>query len=471
MPQNLFDNNSFPDSRPAPLSLSALTGILGDTIRRNPILQQVWVVAELSDVRASGHCYMELIEKDMLGRTVAKMRAQIWQGTFNSLSRKFYAATGSGISSGLKVMVCGSVTHHNIYGLSFNITDIDPSYTLGDMERIRKEILARLQAEGIINANKAVPFPVTPQKIAVISAAGAAGYGDFMNQIERNQDGFVFYPLLFQAVMQGERTAESVMDALDRIEQAFDFWDCVIIIRGGGATTDLNGFDNLELARRIATFPLPVIVGIGHERDRTVLDEIACVRCKTPTAVAEFLIDCLRVALSGVSSKIDSIVRKASDLLSGESRRLDNYKAMIPLLVEKCVADNVKKLERFSLIIPPCVSARIEKARTSLREISAAIPYMLSGRFSKEQQRLDHIASRVPPLAAAVSDKAARRLENLDNMVRLLSPQNTLNRGYSITRRHGKAITSAEDLSTGDIIETIFADGRVESAVRRGTES
>ncbi|MDE6669330.1 MAG: exodeoxyribonuclease VII large subunit, partial [Muribaculaceae bacterium] len=326
-----------PGSRVA-LTLTQLTQVIGNSVRLNPSLQGAWVTAELSDVRVNGgHCYMELIEKNSVGSTVAKLRATVWANQFRMIQTKFAAATGRQIGSGIKVLLYGSTTHHSVYGLSFSVTDIDPAYTLGDMERLRREILERLHYEGILERNKQLSMPWAPQRIAVISAAGAAGYGDFLNQLGANQEGFVFYPFLFGAVMQGNRTASSVIEALELIEHTVDLWDCVVIIRGGGATTDLNGFDNYELARRVALCPLPVVVGIGHERDRTVLDEIAHTRCKTPTAVAAYLVDSLRQSYNRAAQCVDYIIRQGGAVTNGERLRLHNTESMLPAAVGHCL--------------------------------------------------------------------------------------------------------------------------------------
>ena len=283
----MWDNNQVrpaSEMRAEAYTLRQLTENITAVIQRAPSLQNVWVVAELSDLRVvGGQCYTELVEKDAAGNDVANIRATCWASVFFPVRGRFLQATGRELASGLKVMLRGSVAHHPKFGLTFNIFDIDPSYTLGDIERVRREILYKLHYEGILGFNKSLTLPTLVRRVAVISAAGAAGYGDFINQLDSNRYGFKFYPFLFGAVMQGAGTAPSVLAALERVEQTIDLWDCVVIVRGGGSTTDLTGFDNYELARRVATFPLPVIVGIGHERDRNVLDEIACVRCKTPT--------------------------------------------------------------------------------------------------------------------------------------------------------------------------------------------
>lgn len=404
------------------ITLSEFQQRLGNTIRLNPEIQNVWVIAEFSDLRVSGgHCYMELVEKDAAGMMRAKLRAMIWRGTLETIRAKFYRATGRDIANGLKVMVRGSANHHNLYGLSFTISDIDPSYTLGDMERLRQEILARLTKEGLINRNKELTVPVVPQRIAVISAEGAAGYGDFMNQIVSNPDGFAVYTGLFPAIMQGERTVPTVLDALDKVEFTKDQWDAVAIIRGGGATTDLNSFDNYDLARRVATFPMPVIVGIGHERDRTVLDEIACVRCKTPTAVAEFITGTLRQTYAMTIDIARRIARYGSEALKGEHLRLASMAQSIPARA----------------------SNRILRARMSLDRIARQLINDSKNKISSNTQKLT----------------------NFENLLRVLDPKSTLKRGYSITRLNGKAVISASQLTPGDKLETTYAEGKSVSSV------
>ncbi len=428
-----------------PITLSQFQQMLGQTVRMNPNLQGVWVVAELSDVRiAGGHCYMELIEKDATGVTVAKTRAMIWSGTLSTLRRKFYHVTGKDISTGMKVMVKGSANHHNLYGLSFTISDIDPSYTIGDLERLRREILERLMREGVLNLNKELPFPPMPQKIAVISSGGAAGYGDFINQLAGNAEGFKFYPMLFPAIMQGDRTAPSVIAALDKIELAIDFWDCVVIIRGGGSTTDLNGFDDYELAKKVATYPLPVIVGIGHERDRNVLDEIACVRCKTPTAVASALCDRLRVSYSRVVDSVRRIAKYSGDSLKGEQHRLVNIESSVPAIARTRLLQASKRLDG--------TAHQLERA--------------VSKRFSVEDRNISLLKMRYANALKSITEKPMLRLKNIENMLRVLSPSNTLKRGYSITRINGKAVRDAAKLENGALIETYLSEGSIISEVK-----
>ncbi len=409
---------------PTSFTLSQFSSYVTGAIARDPVLRGAWVTAEISDLSNSGgHCYMTLIEKDPSGTTIARMRATIWANRFAYLRRKFLDSTGRELSNGMKVMLFGSANHHPAYGLSFNIGEIDPSYTMGDLERIRQEILAALRREGIIDQNKMRPVNMPPQRIAIISSEKAAGYGDFVSQLENNSAGAVFYTLLFPAMMQGERTASTVIEALDLVEQTSGLvgWDCVAIIRGGGATTDMNGFDNLELARRIATFPIPVAVGIGHERDRCVLDEIACIRCKTPTAVAAWLSDTAAMAWQRAADLAQRAATYSTQRLKGEEIRLHQLTSRLPLAAGESIA----------------------AARTRLEGIATTLRLSALSRMEKENSRLD----------------------NLGKLIAVLSPTATLKRGYTITRIGGKAIYGASGAVPGEIMETVTAEGSIFSKI------
>lgn len=446
------------------LTLSQFQQLLGNSIRLNRDIQNVWVQAEFSDMRiVGGHCYMELIEKDTAGTTRAKIRAMIWSGTLGALRRKFFDATGRDIGSGMKVLVRGSATHHNLYGLSFTISDIDPTYTLGDMERLRREILERLQREGIINRNKELRITPAPQRIAVISAAGAAGYGDFMNQIEHNPDGFAIYTMLFPAVMQGERTAPTVLEALDRVEMTREMWNAVVIIRGGGATTDLNGFDNYDIARRVATFPLPVIVGIGHERDRTVLDEIACVRCKTPTAAAAYIIDSLRAVYTTTTELVRRIAQYGAEALKGEHLRLSNVTQTIPAYAANTIMREQMRLTTLAQNIPARVNSGVMKQQLAINEFAGRLGRSSDAHIYNGENRLQRISMRLCSLAPQLVERESLRLKLADEKLRLLNPENTLKRGYSITRVNGKAVRCAEDVAAGSTVETTLYIGKLTS--------
>ena len=413
----------------------------------NPAVCNCWICADLSDVNVrGGHCYLELLEKDeRTGATVAKMRGIIWANRFAYLRQKFVQVTGQDLRSGLKVMLEVSVNYHEQYGISLIITDIDPSYTLGDMERIRREILTRLKAEGIIDMNKQLEFPVVPQRIAIVSAAGAAGYGDFMNQLHHNAYGLQFYTCLFPAVMQGKETVASVTAALDRINSHIDLFDCVVIIRGGGSTSDLNSFDDYNLAANVAQFPLPVVVGIGHERDVTILDYVACRRVKTPTAAAELLIGCGVEALARIDELRETIVSIAREYITEAQLQMQYLTSTIPL-----VAGNI-----------------VERNRTRLQHIMQIVPLTAQSRIAQGNERLQFFLKQMQQASAQTIMREKMRLTAIYEKVHILSPQNTLRRGYSLTTVNGHAVTDASQLAAGDTITTHLANGTVTSTINK----
>lgn len=448
------------------LTLSQLNATVSAVVASSPALRNRWVAAELSDVNMRGHCYMELIEKDNAGRTVARMRATIWQSQLYRILAKFRAATGRELQGGLKVMLLGTVNFHPQYGISFNVSDIDPAYTLGDLERLRREILMQLQREGVLENNKMLQMPAAPQRIAVISAEGAAGYGDFMNQLVNNPYKIVFYPVLFRAVMQGERTAESVMAALERIEMSLDVWDCVVIIRGGGSTTDLNGFDNLELARRVATFPLPVIVGIGHERDRTVLDEIANTRVKTPTAAAEYLVGAATAVWQRLETLMQSIAVTANAMVSGCREQLSQLETRIQAAARMGMAEADRRLASISALLPALAHGSVERARQRLLGIASMLPQSAGNRLGMERQRLDFLRQQIQVSAERHMERERNLLDRLQQLVGALSPESTLHRGYTLTTTAtGKIVTDSSQLAAGDVMVSRFAHGSARSTV------
>lgn len=451
------------------LTLSQFSRYVAQALSRQPVLLGAWVVAEISDLSSSGgHCYMTLIEKDAAGTTVARMRATIWANRFVYLREKFYHATGQQLASGMKVMLYGGVNYHGNYGLSFNIGEIDPSYTMGDLERLRREILAQLQKEGIIDRNRRLGIIDPPLKVAVISSEQAAGYGDFMNQLQHNPLGVDFYTFLFPAILQGDKTAASVMSALDMVQSTDSIvkWDCVVIIRGGGATTDMNGFDNLDLARRVAAFPLPVVVGIGHERDRCVLDEIACIRCKTPTAVAAWLIDSVGTQWQRATDLANRVANYAAERIKGEQIRLQGLETMIPAAVEARLNNARMRLHRVSAQLPLMAQSAVAKENVKLEGVSTTIKVSSRAFIDRESKYLDTIFSNLRNASGLCLEKEMTSLANMEKLIDVLNPAATLKRGYSISRVNGKSINSPDDVAVGDVMETLTAHGCIYSKVQ-----
>ena len=407
-----------------PITLLQLNSRISSLIAGDVSLHDVWVTAETGDLRVSGgHCYLELIEKDPAnGRPVARMRAIIWASHYAHISSEFAVATGQQLVSDLKVMVKVTVNFHPAFGLSAVISDINPEFTCGDLIRRRMMMIRRLTDEGIIDMNRTLPWPDVPWRVAVVSAVGAAGYGDFITHLYGNPSHLRFSTELFPAVMQGENAPQSIIAALDEIAvRTYDF-DCVVIIRGGGATGDLASFDNYDLAANVAQFPLPVIVGIGHERDVTILDYVVAVRVKTPTAAAEWLIGRMEAALTRVRDLAAEIFRAATSKVSGGLQQLAYYQGLLPSL---------------SL-------GKIDRARSSL---DAAVP-----------EALRHAVE-------LIVRRQNDRLDAASRLVEALSPQAVLRRGYSVCRVNGRAVTDASALNAGDILTTVLASGSIKSTV------
>lgn len=427
------------------LSLYELNSLVREAIETT-LTQEYWVEAELSECREShGHCYMELIEKDSSSNTpIARASAKCWRSTWMMLRPYFERVTGRQLAKGMKVLLKVYPQFHEQYGFSWIVTDINPEFTLGDMARRRQEIIRQLKQEGVFDLQKELVIPMFAQRIAVISSATAAGYGDFCNQLSDNEYGFVFHTELFTAIMQGERVEESIIAALDRINERTDDFDVVVIIRGGGGTADFSGFDTLALAENVANFPLPIITGIGHERDECILDMVSNTRVKTPTAAAAMLIDNLARVYTFLQNAESTIAGCIGHALDYEEMRLDRLVRQIPLL--------------FSMVRTR-EEARLDGALQSIRSASDA--YMHGRNVSLATlERLFQNASM------HVLDRHNSQLRQLELQLRTLDPKRMLRYGYSITRINGHAVRDAKDLKAGDEIVTTLDKGTIKSIVK-----
>lgn len=442
---NMRNLSNRPEEREAFSLLELNTRIRGALVNAFP--DTCWMCAEVSDVRvnsASGHCYLEFVEKNpVTGQLVAKTRGSIWAKTYRMLKPHFEMETGQTFTSGLKVLVKVSVEFHELYGLSLTVLDIDPAYTLGDMARRRMEIIRQLQEEGVFTLNKELLFPELPRRIAIISSPTAAGYEDFLNQLIDNKSGFPFYTRLFPALMQGERTEQSVIVALDRIYRHRDCFDVVVIIRGGGATSDLNSFDSYSLAANCAQFPLPIVTGIGHERDDTVVDMVAHTRMKTPTAVAEFLVGKLDAAADELEGLRQAVCSLATDVLA----RQKNY------------------LQLIGARFPSMVMSRIERNRSALQSMADRLPSITASLLSRRGSVLEALELRLRNGATFRLTEGTRFIQLTEQFIKMASPDYILKRGYSLTLKDGKIVKHVVDLEPGDEITTRFVDGEVKSSI------
>ncbi|MBO4215623.1 MAG: exodeoxyribonuclease VII large subunit [Bacteroidaceae bacterium] len=426
------------------LTLYELNGLVRETLELT-LNDAYWVKAEISELRVNRHCYMELVQKDERGNgIVAKARAQVWANVWAFIKPMFEEATGQMLSAGMQVLVKVEVTFHELYGYSLNVTDIDPTYTLGDIAKRRQEILQQLRDEGIDTMNKELPLPRLLQRVAVISSASAAGYGDFCNQLNHNQRGLAFKTELFAAVMQGNEVENSVIGALNRIAKKLDEWDVVVIIRGGGATSDLQGFDSLLLAENVAQFPLPVITGIGHERDDTVIDMIAHTRVKTPTAAAEFLIHHQEAELDVLEEFSARLTGQTTLLLQNETTRLKLLASKIPVLFSTVKAREEMRLHRLSASM----------ANNSIQSLEQA------------KGKVALLDKQMGLLAPLLLQNERKRIELMESKLESASPNRILRLGFSITRVGGKAVRDANEVKEGDEIETTLASGTLRSIVK-----
>ncbi len=450
------------------ITLFELNNQVKQTLKKG-FAETVWITAEITELQQnhSGHCYLQLADKKEEDATIlATARGTIWAFTFRTLRPYFETTTGRSLAKGMKVMLNVEVVFHEVYGYSLNIRDIDPTYTLGDLEQKKREILMQLEKDGIIDMNRELEFPILPKNIAVISSPTAAGLGDFMNQIEHNSSHFRFHVKLFPAIMQGEKTTESVIAALDRIYEYESIFDVVVIIRGGGSQTDLGWFDSYDIAANIAQFPIPVISGIGHERDETIADRVAHVRVKTPTAAATFLIELFAQQKMHIESLQADMVTGVQELLYEQKTHqlllATEFKRVVTALLTG--DDNRLKL----------LSKRMEHASTLYTRHCLNHLATLKGRMDSRTtllfERLHNVLNtkggEVKQRAARVLDDHRRRLELAATTVKYADPKKVLERGYSITRLNGKAVKQADTLKVGDILETEMVAGKIRSEVK-----
>lgn len=434
----------------SPLKLSELNRIVQNVLSLH-FTDTLWVVAEISDCReaANGHCYMELVEKEeeRSGGFTAKARANVWRNVWQQVKYDFQRQTGRSLATGLKILAEVSVQFHEVYGYSLTIHDIDATYTLGEQHKKRQHILQQLEEDGVLTLNQELVLPSLVQRIAVISAEGAAGYGDFMHQLE--ESGYGFQTQLFSATMQGTKVAESVIAALDTIATEFSSWDVVVIIRGGGATSDLDGFEDYELAANVAQFPLPIITGIGHERDDTVIDFVAHTRCKTPTAVAAFLIETMQDVHAGLNRLEERLSQAAEELLT--SRKM-HY-------------------ERLAHRYSSAAVNFVNRQQVVHHRFSQRIAQGVQEQLFAQNHSLQALATRLHSTTTQVLERNQHKLSLFAKTLHWADPQRTLAMGYSITYTADGKVVKVQELLPGTPIRTVTADGEVWSSVTETSEN
>ncbi|MFO7370032.1 MAG: exodeoxyribonuclease VII large subunit [Bacteroidales bacterium] len=403
-----------------------------------------WIVAEISELKVnySGHCYLELIEKEETGETIrAKARATIWASVFRMLQPYFESVTRTRLAAGMKVMIKVTAEFHELYGFSLNVSDIEPSFTIGELARQKLEVISRLKSEGVFDMNRDLVFPEIPRRIAVISSKTAAGFGDFKDQLLKNPFSYRFSIRLFPAVMQGEEAEQSIISAMDSIYANENSFDITVMIRGGGSQSDLNCFNSYLLCSNICQFPLPVLTGIGHEQDETIADLVAHTRLKTPTAVAEYLIDCFR--------EVDEAINERSVSLND--------------LVTQRVADEKEKLDRMLLKLRPAVKEILTDRNRNLQLLGVNLKNHVRQHLLKESQTTGSRKVSLNNVTREFMNNHKHRLDLLERKKNYLDPFLILKRGYSITYHNGKALKNPDLVSSDEILETRLAEGNLKS--------
>lgn len=434
-------------NREAKISLTELLGLVRDKIYE-ALPDSFWVVAEVAElkVNTAGHCYLELTGSETPGgKVTARARATIWASKYRSLNTFFNASTGIPLRAGITILFRATVEYHELYGFSLNISDIDPAYTAGDMALRREAVIRRLTAEGVISMNAGLSLAEYPRNIAVVSSSKAAGYQDFINHLLENPYGYVFRPVLFEAVMQGEETESSVTGALDMIAEEAEKYDAVAIIRGGGSTTDLSWFDSYAIAFHVTQFPLPVLTGIGHEKDQSVTDIVAWKALKTPTAVAGFLVEKTLECENGIikmGEELSSAVREALDSAGEQISSLQNRTAATARLI---------------------VRVNNEKLGFCLETMSRSYRKMLTASGASTQRLADSLFRSAKNVITTADGRTGR----LEESLRHLDPKEILRRGFTLTSLNGIIVRSAGELDAGDTIKTHFAEGTVSSKVEK----
>ncbi len=446
------------------IRLSELTAQVKEHLQAH-FLQPVMVTAEISEMQESrGNAYWELIEKNEDGEILAKCRAVVWSHTYRMLKPYFETSTGQHLRSGLQVLISVQPGFHEVYGFSLNVKDIEPAYTLGEIEQSRQLLIARLKEEGIFDMNKETILPEIPQRIAVISSSTAAGYGDFTNQLKNNPYGFRFDTVLFKSAMQGEDTEREVVAALEAIYRSDINFDLVVIIRGGGSKSDLSWFDSYEIAAHIAQFPLPVFTGIGHERDRSVADLVAHTSLKTPTAVAEFLINRLLHFDGYLEDLKNELFRLTKNYVEKEEMRLAGVEKLLLPLTEQSLLREKHKIERPLLQLKHILSEKVHKHSLALSVYEEQLKLMPKKILDAKNQELINYLQKLEDELKYYLQNKNRILQTYTKAVELQNPALLLKKGYSLTLCEGRLIKSPEDLQKGDRLLTLLHGGKLYSS-------
>jgi len=447
-------------------SLLEITRSLESVIRKT-YTKSYWIKAEIAKLNYyshSGHCYPELVEKEG-SKVLAQIRSTIWAGNFDRISKKFSEITREKLNEGMTVLLLAKVGFHPVYGISLNITDIEPAFTLGEMAREKQASIAQLKKEGIFNSNKLLPLPLLPKRIAVISVETSKGYHDFTQIINNNNWGYRFFHLLFPALLQGEGAVKSIKTQLIRIQKAITHFDVVIIIRGGGGDIGLSSFDHYSLAKAVATFPIPVLSGIGHATNETVVEMVAHANKITPTDLAYFLIQQFHNFSIRVQEAQKTLQNEAEKRIQAEQQRLGEASRSFDYLTQNLLSSFTSEINTFALRLKNNVDDVIDRKAFHINEMGSLLKYRPLQLLVEKRTQLSATTKTLDIFSQQQIKSSLNHLTLLHEKVNLLKPENILKRGYSITTLNGKPIRNAGQLTRNEIVETTVFKGKFKSRI------
>jgi len=447
-------------------SLSELQNIIKESIEEK-LAGFYWVSAEISELKInySGHCYLELIEKDRQEDISSKVRAIIWAQKARLLLPYFESMTGQPLSEDIRVLLRVKIEYHIVYGLSLVIYDIDPAYTIGEMELRRKQIIKQLETEGVIDLNKELPFPMLPVSIAVISSEQAAGYTDFTDELRHNAYGYIYNTRIFSAIMQGKETEASVINAINKIFEEIKSFDLVVIVRGGGSQSDLSWFDNYNIAYTITQLPIPVLTGIGHEKDLSITDMVAYRSFKTPTAVADFIINQSLQTEEYILELREAIINNSREMVKVSRTIINRLSISMTPKVRSTLKNKQSLINRSGLRLSGITRSYISQSKARLGAIQINISNRTLKHIQDKNRHIVDLGKRIKPAVKRYKYQKQTILDNFSRSIDYLSPSRVLKRGYSITLFNNKAVKSSNELKPGSEISTVLHLGRIKSRV------
>ncbi len=450
------------------LTLSELNLFVKRLINDEVFSSPLWIIAEISEfkVAKTGHCYLELVEKQD-NKIVAKSRATIWNNRCPLLKDYFYEKTGTELKDGIKILFRAEVRFHEVYGFSLNILDIEPSFTIGELAKQKEEVINRLKEEGIFELNKETELPVVIQRIAVISSETAAGYEDFVNTLENNGFGYVFEHKLFPALLQGDEAVNHIVEALNKVYEEYEKFDVVVIIRGGGAKLDMNVFDSYEVASNVAQFPLPVISGIGHTRDVSVLDMVSKAPVKTPTAAAEFIINHNREFEAYLDSLVVRLNNSVQSFFSGKKLYLETVPQRIKSASVRFNSIKTNILLMSAKALSSALESYFETKKFHTQTLKTRLKDAVNIFFVKKEDALKVKHNSLIINSKHLVELNKNKINHLEEKLQNLNPEHLFKRGYHlVANKDGKIITDIDEIKQGDTLNIYFNKGKAETEVK-----